>query len=141
MFEYHGNNLTVDADGVSVTVALATAVNIEKPIAEIDLERAVVVEAHQSVVRGGNIPSTLDFSMVEPKKHFYTEKHFLKGYAPLDYIGETYGGDGNEEVLARAIPYLEMGFRGLLAFCTDEKKLLMLELERLRERAGLLKKE
>jgi hypothetical protein len=50
MFEYHEPNLKVDAAGVSVTVRLAEPLDIEKPLADLDLTTTRPIYAEQEVV-------------------------------------------------------------------------------------------
>ena len=132
VFEYHGNRFTADTDGVSVTVALAEPLDIEKPLADLDLADAEVVEAEQWIVDQCEIhnyePSAANNDTGDERDGLGNRKsdYFVHGYVPCchDYGSpdDQMEGYGGEEVFARAVPYLELGIKGLLAFCSNESQ-------------------
>lgn len=123
MFEYHGNNLKVDAELVSVTVELPEPLDIEKPLADLNLSSGKVTEVGQFVVSRDDLPSYMDDIPEEEFKRL--NYHFFNGYTSSDWSeGVDYEGIGNEEVIDRAIPFLELGVRGLMTFCEQEAKSL-----------------
>ncbi len=123
MFEYHGSNLTVDADGVNVTVALAEPLDIEKPLAELNLITSEVTAVSQFVVSRNDLPPYADN---EPEEDAPSDDyHFINGYTSSDWSdGVDYEGEGNAEVIARAVPFLELGVKGLMTFCSQESQVL-----------------
>jgi hypothetical protein len=144
MFEYSEPNLTVGHNDIGITVVLAKPIDIEKPLLEVSLEGAKAIAANQQVIKGEHLTKLprriyreIDALKPETGSNYWTSKHFLLGYAPLEYEGSVYGGDGNSEVLVRAVPYLRIGYRGLLAFCANERKLLLEELNRLQKGPSL----
>jgi hypothetical protein len=139
MFEYHGNNLTVDADGVFVKVALAEPLDIEKPLTELDLTTGEVKAVGQVVVSRDCLPPHTDESEEEKDRSPDGYHYFINGYIPSDWHdGVDYEGWGNEEVIARAVPFLELGVKGLMAFCSQESQILKQWLEEANARSDEL---
>jgi hypothetical protein len=144
MFEYHEPNLKVDAAGVSVTVRLAEPLDIEKPLADLDLTTTRPIYAEQEVVTTWDIAEleqdldgNQDRAEIDEEDDWGRDEfrwmrgHPIKGFNPKGWEPREYDhdehpehyevdGDGNETVLERAVPYLELGVKGLLAWCAKE---------------------
>lgn len=141
MFEYHGNNLKIDTDGVYVTVALAEPLDIEKPLADLDLTTSKVEAVSQFVISRDELPPYMDARSEDDEAKPSNDYHFFNGYTSSSWSeGIDYEGEGNAEVIARAVPFLELGVKGLMAFCSQESQVLRQWLEDAHVRSDELRK-